>query len=354
MNEQLPNQLEGHMPSDVTSTGWVPRVRVTGHVDEPPGYTDVYTHVELPIECLDDVAGTVYAVTIDGVEKASFSTETPTRSTNHSCHVHTLQLPERITCVVAGTDIRVTRRILGIGRRFNQRIERLDMSGLYIDGHRDEWSGVVWAGEVVQDLVRAIWKRCRRAQFQTWQLQVLQLRMNLSLRRLGWILNNGPQIMECPDIPGVRPLRWDCSVMGGIDARLHHNWRIKGDLNLSSGGHITLFESLGALSVSGDVLIVGDPSPLETWRRAPEFTYPYTRTLPDSFGGMDVGRDLIITDNNLQTLPESFGSLVVGGKLILWLHRSGMEGSNEGPVGGGSIVLPHTDIDIKAGALKML
>ena len=75
--------------------------------------------------------------------------------------------------------------------------------------------------------------------------------------------------------------------------------------NLARKGLTTLPESIGDLTLSGDL----------------DLSYNQLTTLPESFGSLTVGGYLNLYDNQLATLPESFGSLTVGGNLFLYWNQ---------------------------------
>jgi hypothetical protein len=76
---------------------------------------------------------------------------------------------------------------------------------------------------------------------------------------------------------------------------------VMGDLNWGNKGIVVLPESIGDLTVGGNLRLQNNK----------------LESLPESFGSLTVGGNLRLQNNKLESLPESFGSLTVGGEVSL-------------------------------------
>ena len=81
--------------------------------------------------------------------------------------------------------------------------------------------------------------------------------------------------------------------------------RVKGNVNWTYKGIKVLPESIGDLTVDGNLGLYNNN----------------LATLPAGFGSLTVGGNLYLHYNNLATLPASFGSLTVGGDLDLSINN---------------------------------
>jgi hypothetical protein len=137
-------------------------------------------------------------------------------------------------------------------------------------------------------------------------------------------------------------------LIDGVEVDPEDDFHVLGDLNWSSLGRVVLPESIGDLTVDGDMALYSNQ--LES---LPESFGSLTvggqlnlcnnklESLPESFGSLTVGGDLHLNNNKLESLPESFGSLTVGGHL--YFNNNQLESLPESfgslTVGGGSLAL---------------
>ena len=75
---------------------------------------------------------------------------------------------------------------------------------------------------------------------------------------------------------------------------------------------LTLLDCLGVMKLEGDLNLFEVTGPDEQF-----YGFFEDFSLPESFGNLIVGRDLLLQNNRLSSLPESFGNITVGGDLLL-------------------------------------
>lgn len=171
----------------------------------------------------------------------------------------------------------------------------------YVEGFTNEKTYNDAKAEELQKEIEKVrtWVRLNGDGTEDWVLQVLQLRMDVTLGRAYKYYPNRTIHPSVVDIlpPGTKRLSWDRDEMGAM------HWRIKDDLNFINNRLTSLPESFGGVHVTGNLTI--------RWNDE-------LNVLPETFGGVYVEKTLSLDENHLVSLPDSFGGLHVGGDM--WLE----------------------------------
>ena len=204
------------------------------------------------------------------------------------------------------------RDCLMCGLTFRERQDQCLEWAIAVDDAVDSGGDVaVTVGEMMRD-----WFSHAKDDLRPWQRQVLQLRLDISLARAGWRVdeegdttdNKAPRAPLLLTAESTRiPVAQFYQEMGPLLALAGlpaNKWRVGGDLDLSDNELTSLPASLGGLMVGHRLFL----------------SYNQLTSLPDTFGGLTVGTDLFLSDNQLTSPLPALPN--VGGR-VFYRPRAG-------------------------------